>query len=197
MYCRVSPQAAAVRQADLAFDAVSLHAPTTAAKPDEIVEYWAMAHAVFDKHVSSKYPVLMGADINGRLGSIVDEAVGDHMADEEDQSGSAFRKLVQKIGNVVLNTMPCAAGTQAYTWLSNSGSKHRIDFVSVPADAYDEAANTWVDTQIDIATVKRDHFPVCANFRLRMETEEALVRVKRPICDVNALRDNKDWTLVQ
>ena len=73
-------------------------------------------------------------DANGRIGSEVSAAVGPGgFRQVEDSGGALFHRTLLELGLCVPATF-AGADSSAFTWVSNGGHPHRIDFVAVPVE---------------------------------------------------------------
>ena len=154
-----------VRQGPLAFDVVSLHAPIAASPIQDVESFWNDVENMCAMHASN-YPLIMGADINGKVGSVRSGSIGAHAADRESLSGSRFRQLLEMYGMVAPATMDGHVQGQAGTWLASNHKLHRIDFTAIPKACLNSEVVSRVDPDIDIVVQARDHYAQLLKFQL-------------------------------
>ena len=99
-------------------------------------------------------------DANGRIGSVLSECVGATHADTETRNGHYFHRWMHQLGICALSTFRCKG--PGATWRSTQNTLRRIDFVCAPCWLMGFPFDTWVASNLDVATKKDDHFPTVA-----------------------------------
>ena len=106
-----------------------VHAPHSGVPLLDREEWW---RSLTDRLAGQPDLVIL-ADANARLGSVASDAVGcGGFRQEEDANGELFHRTLLALGSCVPATF-AAEDPCAFTWTSNAGSPHRIDYVAVPA----------------------------------------------------------------
>ncbi len=75
-------------------------------------------------------PLFILADTNAKVGSVQTPFVGGHQADQETTAGELLHELLAELDFAIPATF--AATGEGWTWQSNSGRRHRIDYVICP-----------------------------------------------------------------
>ena len=113
---------------------------------------------VLSPAVGKRFPIVLGIDANGVLGSIVSESVGAVNASTESLNGMMLRSMCQADKLKLVNTFVDGAPT----WASSAGNGRRIDFIAVSRSHFEAVTGCWVDRSIDIAPGGRDDHWVLA-----------------------------------
>jgi hypothetical protein len=166
----------------------SLHAPVEGGDTNEA--WWAETlriQALLPLHAHNLYFV----DANGRLGSSCSEAVGSVMAEAKTVNGWLFHQWLLAIRAVAFSTF--RAKGECATWRSSTGHLRRIDYVCGDLQLLERQFDTWVDREIDVATVRDDNFPAILNILWQPDGQRELeirfrVRETFPVCSVPATR---------
>ena len=110
------------------------------------------------------------ADSNAKLGSVQSPFVGGHQADQESLAGELLHELLADMDLAVPATF--ASSGEGWTWQSNSGRRHRIDYVICPITWLTAVVRAEVPEEICLAVEDRlDH---------RMALVEFAVEAVRP-----------------
>ena len=158
-----------IRKARFDLHAVVLHAVNQAhASPEEIHAWWAEVRTAMHSSIPHGSGVVVFADVNGRVGSIVDQVVGPSRAQEEDLPGYLFRSLLAEWSlclpctyeHIASSHQPWLPEEDWHTWTSNAGGEHRIDFLVIPRAALNYVRRCCIPPEIDLPTLNMDHRPV-------------------------------------
>ena len=103
-------------------------------------------------------PLVILADTNGHLGSVVSDAVSDLGAEVENGPGAAFHSRLLTAGLCVPSTFFGRHSGPTVTWHSTSGSAHRLDYVAVPQEWLSSASSRTLDT-LESLQLHDDHVP--------------------------------------
>ena len=142
-----------IRKARFDLHAVVLHAVNQAhASPEEIHAWWAEVRTAMHSSIPHGSGVVVFADVNGRVGSIVDQVVGPSRAQEEDLPGYLFRSLLAEWSlclpctyeHIASSHQPWLPEEDWHTWTSNAGGKHRIDFLAIPRAALNSVRRCYI-----------------------------------------------------
>eukprot|EP00438_Fugacium_kawagutii_P015216 Skav228710 [mRNA] locus=scaffold3960:153821:158698:- [translate_table: standard] len=103
-------------------------------------------------------PVVVIGDTNARIGSHISEAISSHAPEKESETGSMLHAFLQEHELFLPATHEEFHEGQTCTWMSPSGSMHRIDFVMLPQTWKAFQIQSYVELDVDLATVRPDHF---------------------------------------
>ncbi|CAE7296601.1 unnamed protein product [Symbiodinium sp. CCMP2592] len=104
-------------------------------------------------------PWVFLVDVNGRLGSIADDAIGEHEADEEDIAGQAFRLLIGRHQAWSPSTFSAfARGPGGTLYQKRSKTLDRSDFVAIPSEWREATICAEVLADIHAGHSAPDHF---------------------------------------
>ena len=124
------------------------HAPTEAS--EEVVKdsFWEKLWQL-TMNLRSKYPsfyVYLMVDANARLGSVVDDGVGDCERERENSNGSRLRHYLRSFGLCAVNSFFNAG----WTWKSSRGPVARIDYVGLAKTLLPCVEDCYVHDQVDL-----------------------------------------------
>ena len=141
-----------------------LHAPQSN-ELKEYESYWQNISSKMPKELQ-RWPLIVMADANARLGPRESEGIG-HIS--EDQEGPTA-PLQQ--GLCIPSTFECHSGP-TYTWTHSDG-KHRarLDYIMVPHSMLPQVQNSWVDQRVDLSIRRRDHEMTAIELKWRIEMQE-------------------------
>ena len=179
--CHSSPRILyiTVSSSSLRFAAVSAHAPTSCSPRAALAEFWKELESVFGQFSRPGWPLIVGIDGNAKVGSVRSPSVGPLDPDEEDFSGACLRRLADKFNLVIPTTFPETHSGASRTWEGCTGqAPRRIDYVLVPASWLYSAASR-VDSEIDITTKRRDHYPVVVTVRAEASESPPALTLRR------------------
>ena len=94
------------------------------------------------------------ADANDRLGSVTSPFVGDHQADQQTETGEMLHDLMAEQDLAAPATF--ATRGEGWTWQSNAGRRHRIDFAICPRSWLPAVVVAEVPSQISLALEDRE-----------------------------------------
>ena len=141
--------------------AVVAHAPHSGRPLEERRTWWKALARALQPHPD----LLLMIDANGRLGTVVSEAVGPGgYAQDEDSNGSLFHHALQQLQLFAPATF-CDFNRTDYTWISEPGALHRIDYVAVPRDWTAATPGESEPFLPDAAGNESDHIPVLVRLR--------------------------------
>ena len=113
------------------------HAPTSDREAG-VIRAWRQTLALDLGHVvkATDYVVCM-LDANAKVGSVTSHAIGEHCPDQQSIGGQEMHAFLIQFGLALPATFKLHAadhGDGEWTWLSQWGSKHRIDYVALPLE---------------------------------------------------------------
>ena len=135
------------------------HAPSeTPAEPGSSAAFWAVcAHGLSRRPRNSEVVVL--ADANAWLGSLISPHVSDLDPEAENPAGASFHHFLADQDLWVPSTFArCHTGSSP-TWTSPSGHQHRLDYVAVPLGWPPDAVSSRVQLDFEALQVHPDHVP--------------------------------------
>ena len=127
----------------------------TEAALQEVRDFWREVGAVLAKQGASQ--VLLMADANAEMGSMVSDVVGDVHAAQETPAGDIFHTWLLRWGVALPATFVEQEG-DGCTWSAPSGcTRKRLDYVGVPISWLPAVASARVDDNIDLSITRPDH----------------------------------------
>ena len=161
-----------VRAPFLSLTVIAAHGPHSGNSRSAIQQWWSELASVSPARAEEEVVVL--ADCNARLGSVVSEGVGDHAASEECTAGAAVRSYAKALGLWIPSTFSDADGNHASdahepTWHAPAGGDSRIDYVLLPRSWRQHHCRPRVWRDLVLLREHDDHWPVvtiCAFARL-------------------------------
>ena len=147
---------------------VSAHAPTDVDSIEVKQKFWDMLDRKLMPH-SSKDVFLM-IDANGRVGSHTDRSIGFFAADDANENGDLFHRLLRQHDLWIPATFEiCVADWQLPqgTWLSKGGWKC-IDYIATSVTSDEAHVHTWTHI-LEKDTMQEDHKAVCALLRFHRQ----------------------------
>ena len=146
-----------VRAPTFSLNAFVAHSPIEGSEESET--WWVESQRVA-RLAPTKGCTLYFVDANGRLGSVLSECVGPVHPEAETLNGYFFHLWMRQLGICAFSTFRCK-GSGA-TGRSTQNTLRRIDFVCGLSWLMGFPHDTWVATNLDVATVKDDHCPTVA-----------------------------------
>ncbi|CAE7268463.1 unnamed protein product [Symbiodinium sp. CCMP2592] len=143
---------------------LSAHAPHSGATAAEAQAWWRRLQSCIAAHCKKQIPILTGLDANAKVGQYCSEGIGQHAPDDETPNGELLRHLCDHHDFCAPATFAGAHGIlapedeAAYTWLSPTGGKHRIDYVLLPLALLPNVQSSRVMHDFDDGGPD-DHFP--------------------------------------
>ncbi|CAE6968992.1 unnamed protein product [Symbiodinium sp. CCMP2592] len=144
---------------------VSAHAPHSGCTSEEIRTWWEATGLKVGARCTGHIPVFYGCDANAQLGQVTGPGIGAHAADVETFGGEMLR---YHCATHALCAPSAFAGTRglmehadpsAYTWVSPSGGKYRLDYLLLPQSLLPAVRSCQVFHDFDDGGPD-DHFPV-------------------------------------
>ena len=142
------------------------HAPHACRPVEEIVVWWSSLTQLVEKHVRACCPLFVGIDANDRVGAVQSPAIGVHAPEDDNHTGEAFRTFWDAISLCTPSTFAGAEGQCAFhdpdaaTWVSTHGTRHRIDYVLIPASWLSAVKQARTLPEFDAAGPV-DHIAAC------------------------------------
>ena len=117
---------------------------------------------------SSKVSLVWMLDANGKVGSDECNAVGSYAAEKENDNGLRLREALLEFDMFLPATFgECAEEeTDQWTWTSTVGTTHRLDYGALSDNLRSNGVRSFVETSVDLATVRPDHRLVACDFSL-------------------------------
>ena len=117
---------------------------------------------------SSKVSLVWMLDANGKVGSDECNAVGSYAAEKENDNGLMLREALLEFDMFLPATFgECAEEeTDQWTWTSTVGTTHRLDYGALSDNLRSNGVRSFVETSVDLATVRPDHRLVACDFSL-------------------------------
>ena len=144
----------AVRSQTVEANVVVAHSPVEGRERAE--EWWETLSELLLSFVNDA-PTYVCIDANGRLGSPTSKHVGSLSADQE-TPGERLHRFLVVADLCAVNTVFCEG--DGATWVPTRGRPRRIDFVAVSLPEMLRVKKCWVASELDVATVRDDHYPV-------------------------------------
>ena len=140
---------------------IAAHAPHTGATLEEIETFW---HNVSDQIPNrfDKWPRLMLADANCRVGGHPDGRIGEWQSEGMHEKSQPFADFLA-IHNLFL---PSTFDTCHYgpggTWMHHDGTWKRNDYIGLDCTLPLRKCQTWIPEDVDFSLQKEDHRPLFA-----------------------------------
>ena len=80
---------------------------------------------------------------------------------------------------------------ESATWRSSTGHLRRIDYVCGDLQLLERQFDTWVDREIDVATVRDDHYPAILEILWQPVGHRELAQWHSPIMDRATLKEGE------
>eukprot|EP00438_Fugacium_kawagutii_P032538 Skav202156 [mRNA] locus=scaffold970:213497:215266:- [translate_table: standard] len=178
-----------VRAPHLHLRILVVHAPHKSIPSVDVEEWWHHLSSVIAR-TSSGIPLIVLADSNSCLGSVVSNSVSNFCADDESVPGHAFHAFLMEHQLWAPATFSECHRGDSYTFIASDGSKHRLDFVCVPIEWQQFAVDSWISYDVDFATAKHDHFLAAVQVRMAHPRSSREITPKIRI-DVRKCADDK------
>ncbi|CAE7236988.1 CFDP2 [Symbiodinium sp. KB8] len=137
------------------------HAPSDPDDSEGLVRaFWMQCNKDLAR-LPAQLPVVVLADANSRLGSLVSPAVGPLAAEAETVAGALFHEFVLRHQMCLPSTFEEQHVGESWTWSSPTGLKHRLDYIAVPLAwlGFVSRSFTWAD--FEAMQKRHDHIPAC------------------------------------
>ena len=155
-----------VRAPFLSWVVVVAHAPSEPpAPPGTAAAFWLACKKVLNR-CPQQSDIILLADANARVGSLVSDSIGEHDAEEESGTASAFHQFLAEFSIQLPSTFPGCHHGPSPTWTSPTGIQHRIDYVGVPFSWPLPGLRTCVWDTFEAMQLRDDHFPVVLSAEL-------------------------------
>ena len=178
----------AVRSQTVEVNFVVAHSPVEGHERAE--EWWETLSELLLSFVNDA-PTYVCIDANGRLGSPTSKHVGSLFADPETPNGERLHRFLVGADLCAVNTVFCEG--DGATWVTTRGRPRRIDFVAVSLPETLRVKKCSVASELDVATVRDDHYPVVVDLetflcllktgnRQRKATKFYALRPRNQVC---------------
>lgn len=155
---------------------IQVYAPTTAAKEEEIEEFYITLQEVFDKVPKNDIIIVMG-DFNAKVGrGAMIRTVGAFGLGERNEAGDKLVDFASSNGLRITNTFFKQHNRRLYTWISPDGlHRNQIDYILVN--------NRWASTIQSAHTLPgadcgSDHQLLVAKIRVKLKKQKRHERAK-------------------
>ena len=135
------------------------HAPSDPQDPNfQVRDFWRHRQQEIDR-LKSGVPLILLADANSRLGSLVSPAVSGHAAETETVAAGHFHDFLVRNHLCLPATFTECHSGDSWTWLSVYDTRHRIDYVAIPQTWMAFHVRTTVLYTFESLQKKYDHVP--------------------------------------
>ena len=149
-----------------------LHAPDLAYGAEAGAQWWAEATATLQQVRPAGSPLFIFGDTNARVGSVQSVFVGGHQPDYETAAGEHFHQFLADLDLAVPATFSTEG--EGWTWQSNCGRRHRIDYVMCPVSWLAAVVRAEVPEAVSIALEDRlDHRLAWVDFAVEVRPAKA------------------------
>ena len=169
---------------------VALHAPHRGSDSDELTRWWAETEDLLFRCSRGRL-LVVGADCNACLGSVLSAGVSDAGAEEQDAPGDLLHSLILKCrlwAPTILGTMSMLGRTWTFAQRRN-GALTRADYILLPLEWQPGVVCTWSCPRITAANMVLDHIAVLADVRMRLSCAPAPASNRRPRICIQAISD--------
>ena len=172
----------------LHFDLVVLYAPQRGRPKSEINAWWA---EIQDMLCSRKrdVPLFILGDLNCRVGSVMDDCIGSHAGDLEDEAGEWLRNLCNELDLMAPATFSHLHDGPTGTSYAHNGASSRVDFILIPLQCQHDVVRSYVDQEMDIMNGDKDHRPSVLEIHLRWKPSVEAGYCRCPFYDRDAARN--------
>ena len=161
----------AARWEGYALDVVVAHVPCnvrhSADDPDSENRVWwrKLVREVRKAH-NPEVGLIWMIDANGKVGSHECNAIGGHAAEKENDNGLMLREALMDFEMFLSATFGVGVEGEndQWTWTSSVGTTHRLDYVALSEKNRNNDVKAYVETSVDLATVRPDHRLVVCDF---------------------------------
>ena len=156
-------------------------APDLAYGAEAGAQWWSEAAATLRQLRLAGAPLFVFGDTNARVGSVQSAYVGGHQPDQETAAGEHLHQLLADLDLAAPATFSTEG--EGWTWQSNCGRRHRIDYVMCPVPWLAAVVRAEVPDPIHFALEDRlDHRLAWVDFAVEVRpAEAALPPLMRPI----------------
>ena len=87
-------------------------------------------------------------------------------AEKENDNGLMLREALMEFEMFLPATFDVCAGEESdhWTWTSTAGATHRLDYIALSENFHNNDVKAYVETSVDLATVRPDHRLVVCDF---------------------------------
>ena len=114
-----------IRHHNLSLDVVSAHCPHAGVPADQHDAFWDKFRAALKARQYRQVSLVIGIDLNGRLGGTTSVHVGGLAPSDECRSGSVFHEVLKENGLFVPSTFEHFHKGGAHATLEKNGTVHR------------------------------------------------------------------------
>ena len=165
----------------------SLHAPHRGTEHAKLAGWWEETLSIL-RHASAKAPIVVGGDFNASVGSLCCTKIGDVSPEEQDESGSYLKELLDICHCWLPSTWEHCHTGQSWTYVQKrNGLPTRPDFVGLP-DCWGHAqVSSWVDPEIHVGQPYIDHLAAVVQVSATLQTSGGKVARSPVKVDMAAL----------
>ncbi|CAE7244695.1 unnamed protein product [Symbiodinium sp. CCMP2592] len=121
--------------------------------------FWNMCRRDLAKKPKHSELIVL-ADANAHLGSNCSASVGSVAPEIETASGTAFHEFLAEHELFLPATFPSVHAGPSHTWVTVSGTSHRLDYIAVPQQWPLDSVSSTVHYQFESLQLSVDHYPV-------------------------------------
>ena len=185
-----------VRAPFLAITVVAAHGPHSGHSIAAIRQWWADLEAV----LPCGHDLVILADCNARLGSVVSDGVGDHAPAAECPAGTALREFVARRDLWIPSTFHDQDGlhnrdVSEPTWHAPAGGDSRIDYVLLPMAWRSARCRPFVWYDVVLPRDHDDHWPAVLSCNFAGSGSAPSPSAPRPVRDPASLSNEARFAL--
>lgn len=156
-----------------------IHAPHEDATDCCPKTWWTQISVLMERHAPD-LPLIILGDCNARLGTITSEAVSNHAKEVESTCGHLLHCFLLESSMWAPATFSDLHSGDSVTWISPLGQGYRLDYVLLPQAWHDFSIRSYVQTNIDLALARHDHFvsAIDISFASRHSTHHTTPRTR-------------------
>ena len=139
--------------------------PHALSEEERRARWWQRTRQILHASTLHDAQWIWGLDANATLGASQSDAVGPVAPEAENANSSDFHSTLGDFGMFAPSTFFESATGVNKTWRCSRGVlRHRCDYVCLPRQMYDCVQEAGVDTKVDLATQRVDHYLVYVVF---------------------------------
>ena len=154
------------KQGDCQIVFAGFHAPHRGHTPEELQQWWSQTEAILYRAARGKL-LVVGADCNASVGSVVSSHIDHEGAEEQDLPGELLHSLAQKCELWLPATFCFIQRGPTWTFSQRrNGALIRPDYVLLPFSWQQGDIRTWTDASITAGNLVLDHVATIADVTL-------------------------------
>ena len=149
--------AAAISNPHFRFNVIVAHALDNTYPQQDRIQWWKTLESI-QLLLPQQVPTILCIDANARVGQYTSDHIGNHVPDIECENGSHLHNFLSRSNLYLPSTFPEQHHGPTYTWQSPHQSQHRIDYVGLPLEWYNNSViSSYIEDAVDTMNFGEDH----------------------------------------